>query len=302
MNSSFGDAKDIEVEKVYSMLETRFGFTRTSLMERKLKGIFQDLPYEEVRRTVDTLKEIPTYHPDWLKLINQLTLHETYFFRDPAQIDTINSLIKKLVDKAVQTNQLSLNICSAACSTGEEVYTLAILTLNALLEAGYASLDIGGKIVVAPEWKLQVVGFDISSIAIGKAKRAIYPVVSLGAFRDMAPKWEHWFETLKRTEIDFDCEYGSEFLKRPKPEVMAITKFEQHNLLNNIVYPAAFNLIVCRNVLIYFDQERKKQIQGNLINAISPKGYLVMGSVDTMIDSSKVELHSNAGLSYYIKK
>ncbi len=150
----------------------------------------------------------------------------------------------------------SLRVWSAACSTGEEVYSLAICAVE-------NSLRLKG-------WKISVVGTDISEAVLKEARQAVYRTRSL---EEVSPV------QLKRY---FDAQPDGQTWQ-VRSAVKELVEFRWHNLMEPLPVPS-FDCIFIRNVLIYFDRDSKKAVIKNLMSALAPGGYLVVGPSEGIYD------------------
>jgi chemotaxis protein methyltransferase CheR len=212
-------------------------------------------------------------HREWRELINLLTTTESYFFRDQGQFLLLrNRILPELIRhqlSAVDSIRLShqkslirpeLRIWSAGCSTGEELYSIAIL-LRELLPNHCP-------------WNLSLIGTDINEAALEKARRGIY---SDWSFRLLsADIRKHYF---------LRCRDGWEI----DPAIRQMVQFEYHNLVRD--HPllgkqdgeprlANFHLILCRNVFIYFNPQAIAQSLSRFYQALAPAGYLLTGHTE----------------------
>jgi len=185
-------------------------------------------------------------------LIEEVVVRETYFFREPDQFRFLRNVVLPEIT-ARKPAPLPIRLWSAACASGEEAYSLAIL----LEEVGLGSRG-------------EVVGTDLSREALRKAARATYGRWSLrgeGAFR-------------ARRHLS-----GSANLLALDPEIRDRVRFERLNLARDL-YPSAergiggFDLVLCRNVLIYFDAATVAHVAQRLYQSLAEDGWLVLGSSD----------------------
>jgi chemotaxis protein methyltransferase CheR len=188
------------------------------------------------------------------KFIDAITTNETHFFRTPEHFAWFTGpLLDELTAAAAaRQRERSLAVWSAASSTGEEAYSLAICLLE---QAG----RLAG-------WRLSVLGTDICETAVTAARAGIY---GPRALEQVSP------ERLKRYFVATEPA-GSWAVSAA---VRAPCRFARHNLLD----PAPggpFDCIFIRNVLIYFDRESKKRALANLVAALAPGGHLVVGTTD----------------------
>ncbi len=187
------------------------------------------------------------------RLIDAVTVQESSFFRDRRQLDAVDWPL--LLDRARAAGSDRIRVWSAACASGEEPYTLALMAAEAFAPA-------------PPP--VHVLGTDISATALEGARAAAYRERSL---RAVEPGLRvRWF---REEDGLFSLEDGSRRLVR----------FERHNLARDPIPPAGeerFDLIVCRNVLIYLDGETVERVIGALELALRPGGMLILGSADTL--------------------
>ena len=181
-------------------------------------------------------------------LVDLLTTNETYFYREPAHFEFL--LQRLLPAYRGQT----VRVWSAACSSGEEVYTLAMVM---------AEWMDGGN------W--EVLGSDISSRMVETARRGLYP---LERARQLPAAWLSKY-CLKGVR----SQAGSLLID---PRLAARVRFEEHNLKRARLQDQSFDLVFLRNALIYFDLPTKQLVLGNLVQSIRPGGYLFISHVESL--------------------
>ena len=197
--------------------------------------------------------------PDELEhFIDAVTTNETHFFRHGTHFDWFQGpFLDDLAARArAGRHDRSLRIWSAACSSGEELYTLAIC-LNE------AAAKLAG-------WKISLLGTDISETALAAARAARSPRRSL----------EHVSQERLRKHFKVDAT-GEQWELRPQLREMC--EFRRHNLLEPLPGPR-HDVVVVRNVMIYFDRDSKKVAVQNLLSALAPGGFLVVGPADGIFD------------------
>ncbi|MCC6898177.1 MAG: protein-glutamate O-methyltransferase CheR [Polyangiaceae bacterium] len=185
--------------------------------------------------------------------LDVLTTKETYFFRQDYQLRALrDELLPKLADRNARSRRLA--IWSAGCSTGEEVYSVAIYVLESGLFDG---------------WEVRVIGSDLSKRSVAQARRGVYRP---SAFRSTPPE-------LRREYFDerTDGSHITESVKR-------LCHFGQLNLLDaaraSIV--GRVDVVLCRNVLIYFDPRARARVIENLYERLLPGGYLLLGHSESL--------------------
>lgn len=209
------------------------------------------------------------------ELFIEVTTNETSFYRNPPQIDAYwKKILPQLAEMKKKTFSKSLRIWSSASSTGEEPYTLAILALESLNQ-------------FAPGTKIEIIASDISEQVLEKAKAGIYDPYTL---RNM-PKnliTKYFDEKDKKFHI--------------KDEVKQIVKFQYFNLIDYSSYLrlGKMDIIFCRNVLIYFDENVKRQVIDSFFNILNKDCYLFIGHSESLHNiSKKFELiHFMKALAY----
>lgn len=264
------------VEQLMQLLKQFAGFRASPQIQRKLERIFQN--------PTDLSAFLHSVENDAGKgqlaaLVEDLTNHETYFFRERAHLNALEDVvIPALVQKKKQQGGIKkIALWSAACATGEEAYTLAMLALNTLVRLGVAHETTAGHVVLPADWKLEILGTDISRQAIRIAREATYTQrrEGLSSFRQFPPAYLRFFELLS--------DDGQERKTwRLKDSVRRHVHFDLHNLMNPMPPQREFDVIFCRNALIYMDAEPQKVIVRALHQALQHGGSLMLSLVDTM--------------------
>ncbi|HAE48778.1 MAG: chemotaxis protein CheR [Tistrella sp.] len=183
-----------------------------------------------------------------------MTTNETSFFRDIKPFEELRTFVlPEMLGRRQDRRQL--RIWSAAASTGQEAYTIAML----FKEMG-AKLD---------GWRLEIIGTDLANEVLDKAKAATYSQ----------------FEVQRGLPITMLVKYfqqdGEQW--RLNQTIRSMVQFRQHNLLNGAAGFGTFDVIFCRNVLIYFDQDTKRKVLEDLRKVIAPDGFLFLGGAETVL-------------------
>ena len=200
-----------------------------------------------------TLKDKNLYQT----FINYLTINVSEFYRNPNQWEILESkIIPMIIDKKGSIERIK--IWSSACSTGDEPYTLVMILSNFF-----------------PLSQIRIIASDIDLSAIEKAKQGLY---SSRSIKDLPKEYLNKYFT----RISDDSYKISDDIKK-------CVDFRQLNLLRD-PYPQQMDLIVCRNVLIYFTEEAKSQIYVNFNRALVDDGILFIGSTEQIIGASKYGL------------
>jgi chemotaxis protein methyltransferase CheR len=189
-------------------------------------------------------------------LVNTIVTNETSFFRDQAQLDAFQKgVVPKLVEVKKRAMKRTIRVWSAACSTGEEPYTLAMMLMEALGPDG---------------WTLEVIGSDISDNVLNSAKKAAYEQYSL---RNAPPAFLSKY---------FSNSSGGVYTV--KEDVQRLVKYRKINLMNSFETRLVndIDVVFCRNVLIYFDDVSKKKAVSHLYDSLVKGGYLFVGFSESL--------------------
>lgn len=265
------------VERLMLLLKQFAGFRASPQIQRKLERIFQNPA--DLNEFIRAVEKDPTKR-ELVALVEDLTNHETYFFRERAHLEAMEQVvIPALIEKKKQQcGTKKITLWSAACATGEEAYTLAMLALNTLLKHGIGSETTPGNITLPPDWKLDVLGTDISRQAVRIAKDAMYSsrTEGLSSFRQFPKEYLRFFdETVANPDSDRKN-------YRIKPSITRHTRFDLFNLMSPVPPQRDVDVIFCRNVMIYMDAESQKSIIRLLHQALQPGGYLILSLVDSI--------------------
>lgn len=218
-----------------------------------------DLP-----KYITELKQCSDQSPVIEHLIIGITVGETYFFRDKNQMKMLeNEIFPEIISNKRSTNNLSLRIWSAGCASGEEIYTIAMM-LNDLLP------DI-------KNWNISLLGTDINTQALQKALSGIYSEWSMRSCSESIIN-------------KYFSREGNKYILSER--IRRLVTFDYLNL-NDDAYPSIFNgtnsqdLILCRNVLIYFDSGKITSLMRKLSACLVPDGYLLLGASDPIDSKAK---------------
>jgi len=186
--------------------------------------------------------------------VNAISTNLTAFFREEHHFDFLKS---DLIAEKRKNNDKVLRIWSAACSTGEEPYSIAM----ALIE-GISDID---------NWDIKIFATDIDSNVVQTAKKGVYKLQSI---ENLAP------ERLKK-HMKKGSGNNSGFLKINE-DVKSLIRFKQLNLLKKWPLKEKLDVIFCRNVVIYFDKETKLDLVSRFYDQLKPEGYLLMGHSESL--------------------
>ncbi len=246
---------DIEKEKlldtlrqiIYKLTGNYYPDERLKMLEYKVSGIIKEM-IASGKKAEDIIEHITKNEEIQKKLINLITVPETRFFRETEQLETVKKYIFPKLREP-------LFIASAGCSTGEEAYTIAMMLKVA---------NIRGK----------VVGMDINEIALSKAKEGIYSSKAISQiplpYRDFIEEAENYIKI--------------------RDEIKQMVEFTRANLISKADFERFreyFHIVMCRNVLIYFDKSSKKTALENIKMSLKEAGFLILSSTEMLTSELK---------------
>jgi chemotaxis protein methyltransferase CheR len=188
------------------------------------------------------------------QVVEAMTTNETFFFRDKVPFDHFRQLIMPEILKA-RASRKSVRIWCAAGSTGQEPYSLAMC----LKEMGAA---LAG-------WRTEIIATDLSQEVLEKSKAGIYSQFEVQRGLPIQMLVKYFKQTGEFWQINAD--------------IRAMVQHRQLNLLHDFSQLGTFDVIFCRNVLIYFDQDTKINIFNRLHRATEPDGFLALGAAETVV-------------------
>ena len=242
---------------IYQKTGIYFPEKKKYLIEGRLVKRLQLLQIAHFEEYLQLLKYGSHIHTEFEFLCNTVTINETFFFRNDSQIEAIQQRIaQEVIEGKSEYGKRTLRIWSAACSSGEEPYTLAMLFLETI-KPRYSNL------------RVEIIGTDINTSVLEMALRGEYRRYAVRTIPE---------SYLKKYFTHQDGLY------RLNAEVKELVKFEHQNLIDHAKMREMtnFDLIFCANVLIYFSQQIKIQVVGDLYNSLNRGGYLFIGSSEML--------------------
>jgi chemotaxis protein methyltransferase CheR len=200
------------------------------------------------------------------KVVESMTTHETLFFRDPAVFDMLRNELLPEIARTHKSDK-TLRIWCAACSSGQEPYSLAML----LLESGYG------------DWNIRILGTDISRQILERAAEGKYLQIEInrGLAATLLVKY------FQRAGLDWQL----------KDQVRRMVQFAPFDLRQSPQTLGTFDLILCRNVLIYFEMDTRKKILAGFRGCLVPGAYLLLGASETTLSLDESFLRKPVGSS-----
>lgn len=197
------------------------------------------------------------------RIIDAISTNETYFFRDIAPFELLqHKIIPDLIDKRKALSKpdtpIQIRIWSAAASTGQEVYSITII-----LKELYLHPD---------KYQITLIGTDISDQAVTKASYGSYNKFEISRGLSAARIRQYFNPDGDGWKI--------------KDELRAMATFRKVNLLKSFVGFGKFDIILCRNVAIYFTPEERRRLYNKIAGALAPDGYLLIGATESLTNES----------------
>lgn len=236
---------------IYDLSGIRFQESKNYFLAAKIAARCQDVGVENPTDYYQFLQS-PSGRTEYGHLIDAITINETFFYRNQPQLQAFEQeVLIPLINHRRQQGQRKIRIWSCASSTGDELYTILLM----LTVGGYAN-DI----------EVELVGSDICSQAVAAAKNGVYRQYSI---RNVpTSQLQQYF--------DHDDHAMTWTLK---PDLRQKARFQECNLMDETRTQALgkFDIIFCRNVLIYFDDKSKEQVVKNIANVLTEDGVVILG-------------------------
>lgn len=252
-----------EFKRLAEFIEGQLGIrmppTKKIMLESRLHKRLRILGYETYTDYLDHVFAEGTASDELIHMIDAVTTNKTDFFREP---DHFRYLQEKILPRHIEHDGWGYNeplhAWSAASSSGEEPYTLAIVLQE------FARQNNG--------FRYDVLGTDISTRVLDRARQAVYPVDRLAPVSAELKK--RYF--LKSKDL-------TKSLARVKPELRRAVRYQRLNLMDDdFGLRQMFHVIFCRNVIIYFDRPRQLKLVEHLYRYLHPGGYLILGHSETL--------------------
>jgi chemotaxis protein methyltransferase CheR len=253
---------DAEFELFQRLLEKETGIylspPKKSLLVGRLSRRLRELGLADLRKYYRRVLSDPA---EQIRMIDCISTNETQFFREPLHFEFLqNQILPQWIAQAEAGKRArKIRVWSAGCSTGEEPYSIAMLLLHHLPPAS--------------GWQVEILATDISTRVLTRARAGIWPVKK--ASQIPAPYLKRFM--LRGT----GTQQGR---MKVGTEIKSVVRFERFNLQDDLgpsVRPA-FDVIFCRNVLIYFQPETKAKVVRRLLNHLAPEGFLFVGHSESL--------------------
>ncbi|MBF0368155.1 MAG: tetratricopeptide repeat protein [Magnetococcales bacterium] len=251
--------------KVVAFISQRTGIVirphQLDNLNETLAALYERFNLADCQALLNHFQNLPDTSPELEFLISRITVGESYFFRDENQIAFLrDTWLPQTVAAKREAGELSLRIWSAGCSNGQEVVTLAILLQETIPDH--------------PLWKIHLLGSDINTNSLSQAMIGRYP------------EWSFRATPMTLRQRYFISENNA---WRVNETIRSMSQFAYLNLVDD-TFPSVLSqtngldLILCRNVFIYFDPETVRRVLAKFVDCLVPGGYLILGASDLVLD------------------
>ncbi|MCP4355015.1 MAG: protein-glutamate O-methyltransferase CheR [Proteobacteria bacterium] len=243
-------------ELIYEISGIKFQESKNYFLASKLDLRRKALELNNIDEYYRLLKTKLQSDPEYNKLLNEVTINETFFYRNIPQLESYNKeVLTEILDKKRKTGDKRIRIWSAACSTGDEAFTLIMDMLEKNLHK---------------EFTIEVVGTDISEKAVQAAKDGMYKRYDI---RNIPP---HLLQRHFTVQDEYNYKISDDLKK--------YANFKYCNLSSSSGTGALgkFDIVFCRNVLIYFDRHSRENVLQNIYNNLATDGFLLVGHSENL--------------------
>ena len=243
---------------IYEKIGVTISPQKTTLLSNRLRRRLRATGLESYDEYYKLLKNAPASDPEWEAFLQEVTTHETYLFRDQIHWDWLrDKFVPEVVaEQKAGKRRAALRVWSAACSTGDEATTIACC--------------LADRLPAMPAWQVEIVGTDVGAGAVAQARQ--------GAFSERAMRLVS--KAYRQRFFDKGTGGACAALKAPYRKML---QFKTHNLLEPLA-EQPFDLVVLKNVLIYFDAASKQRVLTQIKSVLRPGGYLITGAAEGVSD------------------
>jgi chemotaxis protein methyltransferase CheR len=239
---------------VYSLCSVTLDESKGYLIESRLAGLVEESGCGSytgllLRAKSDSSRALER------RIVDAITTNETLFFRDTSPFDLLrHKIIPELIDRRARTGAARIRIWSAACSTGQELYSIAILLKELLGDPD--------------RYGIRLMGTDISDEVVARASRGQFSPVEISRGLSEAQRDRYFVPLAGGWHI--------------RDEIRAMASFKKMNLMADFSALGKFDVIFCRNVAIYFNERDRITLFGRMERALEADGYLVIGAMESL--------------------
>jgi chemotaxis protein methyltransferase CheR len=253
-------------------------------LQRRLRECRMDSFYSYYRLLISA-----SGRDELMCLLQNLTVNETSFFRNKAQIDLFHKqILEEIIRQKQHDQQPTIRIWSAGCSTGQEAYTIAMLVADALAYHQLRTPPSGNiqwpKPLVPPPWKVEIPASDINYSVLRAGQEGLYNEHQMASV-DYAYRLRYFDKVGERYAV--------------KGTIKDIVHFDFHNLKTEFL-PQKNDVIFCRNVMMYFDEAEQRRLIEKFYRCLNPGGYLLVGHAESLLGLTEkfTMVYRNSGTAY----
>jgi chemotaxis protein methyltransferase CheR len=256
---------------VYQECGMYFDARRTHFLEdrlqRRLRECRMDSFYSYYRLLISAAGR-----EELMSLLQNLTVNETSFFRNKAQLDLFHKqILEEIIRYKQQKGDCTIRIWSAGCSTGQEPYTIAMLVADALAYHQLRMPPVAGtqwpKPLVPAPWRVEIPASDINYAVLRAGQEGIYNEHQMASV-DYAYRLRYFDKLGERYAV--------------KATIKELVHFDFHNLKTEFL-PQKNDVIFCRNVMMYFDEAEQRRLVEKFYRCLTPGGYLLVGHAESLM-------------------
>jgi chemotaxis protein methyltransferase CheR len=240
---------------IHSICAISLDQSKDYLIESRLSGVMEELGCTNFSQLL-SLSRSDSHGTLKRRIIDEITTGETLFFRDNSPFDLLRyKIVPEIIDRRARTGQVvPIRIWSAACSTGQELYSIAIV-LKELLG------DMRG-------YNVRLIGTDISDQAVARASKGIFSQIEIGRGLTEAARHRYFMPHGTGWQI--------------RDEIRALASFRKLNLMEDFSSLGKFDIVFCRNVAIYFNERDRASLFNRIGQRMENDGFLVIGSMESL--------------------
>lgn len=243
---------------MYDISGINFGTNKAYLIESRISELLAEYHCSTFTELLHIVR-LGRDHSLQKKIIDRVTTNETYFFRNNAPFQLLqHKILPDLIDKRTisgKSTPIPIKIWSTACSTGQEVYSIAIVIKELLPDLDH--------------YQIKLLGTDISNAAIAKASSGTYSRFEVE--RGLTKKILNTYFLQKNNEWKIHA------------DIRAMVQFGKRNLMRPFDGIGFFDIIFCRNVAVYFSKTDRQKFFERIARVLSPDGYLILGSSESLL-------------------
>jgi chemotaxis protein methyltransferase CheR len=272
---------DPELVRIRDMIYQSAGIfhpdNKLRLLQDRCGRRMKELGIQTLREYHECLTIRPSRQAELVALLNEITIGETSFFRNQPQLDALRRIvIPKILEVKSNLPLRRVRIWSAGCSTGEEPYTLRMLTLE----------EAGGQL---KDWSTEILATDLNERSLAHAQEAVYGSYST---RNLTPVYRNKYFVPQGDKLQVNAQARSNI------------SFSRLNLSDDsrMTFMKSMDAIFCCNVLIYFDLASKRRVIQHFYNNLLPHGYLFLGHSESLFGvNDDFRLVHLPGATAYVK-